>query len=80
MGSLSSYSPLILNSVCRHKTQNTAIVLMMETLSNSETCVNFYNTRQRKILEDSHLHSSRHFKDTVMCHFDLSFALVKSLQ
>jgi hypothetical protein len=32
------------------------IALMMETASTSETSVNVYQTKQRNIPEDSHLH------------------------
>jgi hypothetical protein len=35
------------------------IVLMMEAASTSETPVNFYQTTQRNIPEDGHLHSRR---------------------
>jgi hypothetical protein len=35
------------------------IALMMETVSTSETSVNFYETIRRNIPEDSHLHTRR---------------------
>jgi hypothetical protein len=41
------------------KQTQTIIVLMMEEASTSETSVNFYETRRRRIPEDSHLHDSR---------------------
>jgi hypothetical protein len=37
----------------------TAIALMMETASTSETLVNFYQTTRRNDPEDSHLHTRR---------------------
>jgi hypothetical protein len=40
--------------------RRTLIALMMEAVSTSETSVNFYKTTQRKIPEDSHLHTRRH--------------------
>jgi hypothetical protein len=42
--------------------QDLAIALMMEAVSTSETSVNFYQTTQRNIPEDSHLHT-RHRKN-----------------
>jgi hypothetical protein len=36
------------------------ITLMMEAVSTSETLVNFYQTTERNIPEDSHLHTSHH--------------------
>jgi hypothetical protein len=35
------------------------IALMMEAVSTSETSVNFYQTIQRNIPEDNHLHTRR---------------------
>jgi hypothetical protein len=35
------------------------IALMMEAASTSETLVNFYQTAQRKIPEEGHLHTRR---------------------
>jgi hypothetical protein len=38
---------------------NTAIALMLEALSTSETSVNFYEIARRNITEDCHLHTLR---------------------
>jgi hypothetical protein len=47
---ISKYFPQ--HPVLKHRT---IIALMMEAVSTSETSVNFYQTKRRNILEDSHL-------------------------
>jgi hypothetical protein len=54
-----------------HRARGLLITLMMEAASTSETSVNFYQTTQRSIPEDSHLHA--HSRQKLKSHLILLF-------
>jgi hypothetical protein len=64
--SLVEFNQSFRGAYCLHHQDDTLIALMMGALSTYETLVNFYQTTQRNISEDSHLRT--HHRENLKSH------------